>query len=129
MVRTLMPRPMVKKSPAWKSSNASLARMISIGTGKVGCVICDDNTCRMPPWCFRWPAMMVNENFGRNAGEKKGKPVMWSQWVWESKICADRRFLRMNQWPKLRRPVAASSTTRWPPNAISTQLVLPPNRT
>jgi len=101
--------------------------MASSGTGNTGFDICVSNTFLMPPCLQRWPAMMVKAQSLRKAGEKKGKPLIWSQWVWDSRIWACLTFFWLNQWPSMRMPVPASSTMRWPPTDTSMQEVLPPN--
>ena len=71
--------------------------MASNGTGKVGVVMVPASTLRMPPNFDRCPAIMVNEQSRRKAGEKNGKPLIWSQWTWDSKMVAWLTFFRTSQ--------------------------------
>jgi asparagine synthase (glutamine-hydrolysing) len=63
---------------------------------------------------------------GSNSGGKNGTPTIWSRWLWvrNRSISCGARVLRSS--PSGRRPVPASNTSRWDPQRISRQEVLPP---
>src|SRR5213593_2922744 len=74
---------------------------------------------------------MFSSEPGRNAGTKKGKPWMWSQWVWPMKRC--RRMgcgiVCARCSPSSRAPVPQSRMITVPSEArTSTQDVFPPYR-
>src|SRR5574340_525136 len=74
---------------------------------------------------------MTNSLPGTNRGAKKGKPWMWSQWVWPSKMVARMGLgaWAMRSTPRGRAPVPQSKMKRWPAAVMaSTQEVFPPKR-
>jgi hypothetical protein len=72
---------------------------------------------------------MVSVLLGTKAGGKKGKPEMWSQWVWLRKMWATTGCSAISDRPSSRMPVPASMMKRSPSRVrTSTQEQLPPYR-
>ena len=72
---------------------------------------------------------MQNELPGALSGLKKGRPWMWSQWVWEIRMSAASGVRRdaMSSCPSGRSPLPASRMTRRCPGPVRLmQAVLPP---